>query len=871
MAWRSAVGLLAALALALVVSLVGCGPSSSSEAASTSPAGAAARAEPTEVAATGSAPTATPVPTPQVRVEEIDRAPPSTACVPGLQRASWQFRDFVKWTPDGASVLFTDGPRIYAVAADGSRLWQVVEPTFPGGHWVGTMAAFAISPDGEQIVYATCDYLDPQAEARGEEGTVSERNANYKYELARVHVDGTQHQRLTVNEVFDNHPSWSPDGTRIAFLSGNPVGHLEFLSEGDVVTMAPDGSKLQVVETELREVALHPPQWSPDGERLAVVGYVPDKDPNLAIVVISADGSDSWRESGVASGPSWSPGGERLAFAKSDGAEIGLYTIAADGSGERRLASIEGWRWRGSRTDPRFVWIETVAWSPDGTKILYTCSRAVCVVTLDGTAVGTLPMGLHNGAVPAWSPDGARIAVRSAAELNRGKVDTELYTMAPDGTDVRILVRPDADGAPQAAGARPRGGQVDVAGCSAGTAVAEPATNPGLVHDCEVLLRLRDALAGAAGLDWTAGHLITDWEGVVLGGSPPRVHELVLADRGLSGMIPPEVSGLTELRRLLLHRNHLGNGIPPELGNLSKLSVLVLSFNSLQGAIPPELGQLSQLRELYLNHTGLIGAIPAELGQLTNLTALSLANNHLTEAIPADMGRLTKLEVLYLRHNQLTGSIPSELGQLTSLLEMYLDKNELTGVIPAELGQPANLQELDLGWNQLTGSIPAALGQLTNLRELDLGYNQLTGSIPAAFGQLTNLQDLALNDNSLTGAIPAQLGQLTSLRWLYLGFNRLTGEIPAEFGQLTNLQVARLTANQLTGPIPGQLGQLANLQVLDLSYNQLTGPIPGELSQLANLGGLYLYPNPLTKCIAPAVQKMPHSPAVRELRLPDCG
>ena len=61
--------------------------------------------------------------------------------------------------------------------------------------------------------------------------------------------------------------------------------------------------------------------------------------------------------------------------------------------------------------------------------------------------------------------------------------------------------------------------------------------------------------------------------------------------------------------------------IPPELGGLSNLTELSLSGNQLTGEIPPELGGLSNLTGLRLFHGNqLTGEIPPELGGLSNLT-----------------------------------------------------------------------------------------------------------------------------------------------------------------------------------------------------------------------------------------------------------
>ena len=71
--------------------------------------------------------------------------------------------------------------------------------------------------------------------------------------------------------------------------------------------------------------------------------------------------------------------------------------------------------------------------------------------------------------------------------------------------------------------------------------------NPGLVSDCEVLLSLRDTLAGTATLNWSAAVAMDDWYGIALSGTPTRVTRIVLFTTNLSGTIPPELGNLTKL------------------------------------------------------------------------------------------------------------------------------------------------------------------------------------------------------------------------------------------------------------------------------------------------------------------------------------
>ena len=641
-------------------------------------------------------------------------------------------------------------------------------------------------------------------------------------------LNGEQRQRLTASTAYESYPAWSPDGAHIAYVSSERPWRESF---SHLHLMQADGADKRLLSSGLQFVANQPPAWSPDGRWLAVTGVGEEEDLSVvgtgiwALYLISMPtGGESIRRSDAVSGVSWSPDGDRLAFAKREGAELALYTIAADGSDAQRLTTIEGWRsWWPSYSTPDIsrAWVSTVAWSPDGSKILYSC-RGICVVDSEGAPVSSeapLP-----GNVAAWSPDGSQIVTVSTErpQLN-SRATAVVRLMAPDGTNLQTLVVQDAEGSLHAVGLQQGDEPVYDAGCATGTAVAEPAANPGLVGDCKVLLALRDQLAGSAALNWTAGRPMAEWEGVVVAGTPSRVQELRLIERGLTGGLPRELGQLTQLEEVDLRRNALGGHIPPELGAAPALRALVLSRNFLSGAIPAELGQMASLEVLRLDDNQLSGAVPAELGQLTTLRWLDLSRN------------------------LLTGPIPAELGQSATLVQVDLGANRLTGPIPVKLGQLVGLTFLSLHHNALTGPIPAALGELANLMHLNLDHNALTGPIPATLGRLANLRDLYLRHNQLTGPIPAELGRLAKLVYASLGANQLTGAIPAELGQLANLEVLGLSSNQLTGPIPAELGQLTSLEELSLADNQLTGEVPAELGQLD--ARVWLGGNHLTGCL----------------------
>jgi len=249
-----------------------------------------------------------------------------------------------------------------------------------------------------------------------------------------VRVDGTQHHRLTINSDFETDPAWSPDGARVAFIFRDDDGaNLPGLpTPFGLYTMAPDGSDMEKLHSGAVDPSVSP-RWSPDSTRLVYGRFESRGEGEWVrwLYTILVDGGNLRKLSPAVSGASWSPDGQRIAFAKADGNEVALYTIAADGTDARRVTTIVGWQSPHDEPDPTQAWIGTVAWSPDGSKILHSCG-GICVVTPEGLPVSKSPVP---GVVAAWSPDGSRIAFLDG----RGT----LSTSAPDGSDVRALALPD--------------------------------------------------------------------------------------------------------------------------------------------------------------------------------------------------------------------------------------------------------------------------------------------------------------------------------------------------------------------------------------------------------------------------------------------
>ena len=232
---------------------------------------------------------------------------------------------------------------------------------------------------------------------------------------------GRNQVNLTNHPAYDSDPDWSPDGTKIAFVSDREGGREQ------IHVMDADGKNV-IKLTDLR-VGINRPDWSPDGQKIAF--YVPG--PDWHIVVIDANGDNRVRLEGQAAGPSWSPDGSTIAFVSSRDGGNEIYVIDVDGRGRKRLTHDLA-----PKADPSF--------SPDGQRIAYVAAEhlgpkqigpgQIYVVGARGGKRERLTHNEENNWGPAWSPDGQVIAyyVIEDAEFH-----ATIHLMTADGKYIRQL------------------------------------------------------------------------------------------------------------------------------------------------------------------------------------------------------------------------------------------------------------------------------------------------------------------------------------------------------------------------------------------------------------------------------------------------
>jgi dipeptidyl aminopeptidase/acylaminoacyl peptidase len=257
-----------------------------------------------------------------------------------------------------------------------------------------------LSPDGRRIAFVVT--------------SLSEERDEYLANIWIVETTGGTPRRFTAGPRRDIEPRWSPDGTRLAFLSERaPKDKLQ------LYVMPADGgepAKLTALEHGVGGVA-----WSPDGVRLACVSAVGgQREPD------SEEEKRKSRPARVITSVKYRFDGGGFTYDR----RPHVFVVATDGSAPVQIS------------DGDFIDADP-AWSPDGGSIVFTSARHTERDDDDASdlwrvdAKGGIPQRLTatTGPVmlPAFSPDGRSIAYLARPAKNAYGRNVRLYSVPSDG------------------------------------------------------------------------------------------------------------------------------------------------------------------------------------------------------------------------------------------------------------------------------------------------------------------------------------------------------------------------------------------------------------------------------------------------------
>ena len=239
-------------------------------------------------------------------------------------------------------------------------------------------------------------------------------------EIYSMYADGTGETRLTYNVESDGQPVFSPDRSKIAFVSYRT-------GKSELFVMNADGSNVKQLTSHAVQVT--GPAWSPDGTRIA---FTSSHVTPYGIFVINADGTgEKLLTNNYDNQPSFSPDGTKLVFVSSRGVthQQHVFTMNADGTNQVQITpGYSGWQ----EMMPH--------WSPDGQRVVfvwYSYNDSMIYSMFANGDLNSLKMLVNSpkgDSYPSWSPDGSKIVFTSSRDATYPYYRNTIYTANADGS-----------------------------------------------------------------------------------------------------------------------------------------------------------------------------------------------------------------------------------------------------------------------------------------------------------------------------------------------------------------------------------------------------------------------------------------------------
>ncbi len=231
----------------------------------------------------------------------------------------------ISWSPDGQQISFMMrvglNNEIFLLDIATGRIRRITENS-------GTVQnSVEWSPDNQHILVISADGSD-----RG---------------LYKIDVTNAERQPFNIHSAYGLTPHWSPDGQHIVFVMGKHGQQANTAigqgNDTDIYVTDDAGEEARVLTA--GDATNLQPGWSPDGTRLA---YISIHEKTVQIDVIQTDG-DNARQITTSTkqkwGPVWSPDGKEIAFLGNENGLVEIYVVNVESGEERRLTNNKVWEW----------------------------------------------------------------------------------------------------------------------------------------------------------------------------------------------------------------------------------------------------------------------------------------------------------------------------------------------------------------------------------------------------------------------------------------------------------------------------------------------------------------------------------------------
>lgn len=229
---------------------------------------------------------------------------------------------FPSWSPDGSKILFQSDragqPAIFVMNANGTDVKKI--PNTEGGNYAKW------SPDGSKIAFF--------------------QELNWNTEIIVINPDGSNPINISNYDATDETPSWTKDGSMIAFQSNRDADPLpENATEEDrqnfaIYVMNADGTNVREVTG--YEFNDENPSISPDGKQIVYQSYISG---GLAVVTVEIETgkiTELTKAVPPCGSPSWAGNGKKIVFDSMRDGNFDIFIMNIDGSKQTQLTFTEG-------------------------------------------------------------------------------------------------------------------------------------------------------------------------------------------------------------------------------------------------------------------------------------------------------------------------------------------------------------------------------------------------------------------------------------------------------------------------------------------------------------------------------------------------